>query len=608
MYNYSNLDIIWIVLCGIFVFFTQLGFALIETGTVRSKNTINVAMKNLIDTIFGIIIFWAIGYGFMFGSDLNGLIGSSHFFIDGNDMHENAFFFFQAMFAATSITIVSGAVTERIKFNAYILVAIFVSLFIYPIFGHWSWGEGGWLNELGFKDFAGSSVVHSVGAWIGLAGAIVLGPRLGKFKNEQINNFSASNYNFIVFGIFILWFSWFGFNAGALHKFDESVTKILLNTLIAGAFGGFGGYLISLIFKDKVNIKIFSFGILSGLVSITAGCNEFNTQIAAFVGFSSAILMFIFDQIILRVLKIDDPLSIVSIHGFSGAWGTLCVGLFAPIPQNMTRFAFIEIQLLGIFTAFVFAFSMGLIFFKILCNFNLLRVSKKDEVIGLNISQHDVKLPFITTIDSMIKMVKSGDLNKKVYEEKDCEIGIIAKLFNHLLSNLQKKHLKLENSNLKLKEESITDPLTNIMNRRGFFEKIDNRNPYENEFSIIILDIDKFKSVNDTYGHSIGDDIIRNIAQIIKPMLRSDDCFARWGGEEFIIVIKTLDIEIAEKTAERLRLKIESYVFDVVGKVTCSFGVSTSKNKYIKLEEIIENADKALYQAKELGRNKVCSW
>ncbi len=195
----SDINLLWILISSFLVFLMQFGFSLIETGTVRTKNTINVAMKNLIDTVFCILIFWLIGFGLMFGSDKFGLFGVDSFLIDGSDLEENAIFLFQAMFAATSITIISGAVAERIKFNGYVVVAIIVTALIYPIFGHWAWNENGWLNQLGFVDFAGSTVVHSIGAWIGLAGTIILGPRLGKFKNGEVKYFAPSNHNFYSF-------------------------------------------------------------------------------------------------------------------------------------------------------------------------------------------------------------------------------------------------------------------------------------------------------------------------------------------------------------------------------------------------------------------------
>lgn len=606
--NYSNIDILWILLSAFLVFMMQLGFSFIETGTVRSKNTINVAMKNLIDSIFGVIFFWLIGYGIMFGLDKYGLFGINKYAIDGTDLYENAVFFFQAMFAATAITIVSGAVAERIKFNGYIVVAIVVTAFIYPIFGHWSWNENGWLSQLGFVDFAGSTVVHSVGAWVGLAGAIVIGPRLGKFKNGKVTYFPPSNHNMIVFGVLILIFAWFGFNGGSLLKFDMEITRILLNTLISASFGGLSGWIVSVVYKEKVSIEVFSFGIISGLVGITAGCHAFDTLTSAFIGFSSAIIMHFTDQILTKKFKIDDPLSVVSIHGVVGAWGTLCVGIFADLSEGMTRLEFIEIQLIGIFTAFVFAFSFGLILFYFLYKFNLLRVTKKHEVIGLNVSEHNAKMPWVETIESITRMMKTGNFSRKIHEEKFTEIGMVAKFFNSLLDILRQKQIDLTNINNRLKTKSEIDPLTKILNRRAFTERLGGRNLFLSSFSLIIIDIDNFKIVNDTYGHNIGDSVLIELSQIVKNSIRERDVFARWGGEEFILLVHAEKEFLAEAIAEKIRIEIEEFNFTTVQNITASFGVCTPRSDKESFKEVFEKADKSLYQAKELGRNRVCTW
>ena len=602
----TNIDLLWILLCGFLVFMMQLGFALIETGTVRTKNTINVAMKNLIDTVFGIIFFWLIGFGLMFGTDSYGLFGVDKFLINGLNMEENGIFFFQAMFAATAITIISGAVAERIKFNGYIVVAIIVSALIYPIFGHWAWSENGWLAELGFIDFAGSTVVHSLGAWIGLAGTIVLGPRLGKFKNGKIKYFAPSNHNFIVFGLFILFFAWFGFNAGSLLKFDSSVTLILLNTLISGLFGGLGGWIITFYSKEKVGVELFSFGIIAGLVGITAGCYELTLIQSAFVGFVSAFIMYYSDQLLLKVFKIDDPLSAVSVHGFAGAWGTIAVGIFAKVPEGLTRYDLIYVQILGVITAFIFAFSLGLILFLILYKINLLRVRKKHEVLGLNTSEHNAKLPWVETIESIVSIMKTGNIQKKVHEERDTEVGIVAKFFNLLLGMLREKNTVLTNKNNNLRLKAYYDALTGIFNRRGFEEKTKNINLSFN-YTVAILDIDKFKDVNDTFGHDVGDTILKELSTIVTKKIRQEDIFARWGGEEFILLLRTKDLAIAENIADKLRADIEKADFSVVKHITVSFGISNFKNKNQTFEEVFKNADNALYKAKESGRNRVFS-
>jgi len=608
MENLTNLDIAWIFTCAFLVFLMQLGFSFIETGTVRSKNTINVAMKNLIDTVFGIIFFWLIGYGIMFGMSSNGIIGTNFFAIDGLDLNQNALFFFQAMFAATAITIISGAVAERMKFNGYIFVAIIVTSFIYPLFGHWAWNENGWLNQLGFTDFAGSTVVHSLGAWIGLVGAIYLGPRLGKFTKGQVKYFAPSNHNFIVFGVFILVFAWFGFNGGSLLSFDKQASLILANTLIGAIFGGVSGWLLSIFSKTKVDVELFAFGIIAGLVGITAGCNQFSIYEAAFVGFTATIIMFLTDQFLLHKLKIDDPLSVVGVHGFAGAWGTLAVGFFTALPNGLTRMEFIGVQLLGIISAFLLAVILGFFLFYILSKLQLLRVRKKHEVLGLNVSEHNAKLPWVETIESIVKIMKSGNIQKKVYEERGTEVGLVAKFFNYLLSVLRTEQIKLKKSNITLQKKSQIDQLTQILNRRGLEEILKNKIPYTEGICLVIIDIDKFKSINDTYGHTIGDSVLKELSSVVSTILREEDIFARWGGEEFVIITYTQDINVAQKIAEKIRKEIENFSFATVGKVTASFGVSYPKYKTDTFKTLFEQADKALYQAKELGRNRVCTW
>jgi Amt family ammonium transporter len=603
----TNLDLLWILLSAFLVFLMQLGFAFIETGTVRTKNTINVAMKNLIDTVFSIIFFWLIGYGIMFGTDSYGLFGTNKFLIDGLNIEDNAIFFFQAMFAATAITIISGSVAERIKFNGYIVVAIIVSAIIYPVFGHWAWNENGWLNKLGFVDFAGSTVVHSLGAWIGLAGTIVLGPRLGKFKKNKIKYFAPSNHNFIVFGVFILFFAWFGFNAGSLLKFEGAVTLILLNTLISAVFGGFGAWIITTVSKEKIAVEIFSFGIIAGLVGITAGCYELTLMQSAFVGFVSAFVMYFSDQFILKVLKIDDPLSAVSIHGFAGAWGTIAVGIFAKLPEGCTRFEFIYIQTLGVLTAFVFAISLGFILFLFLYKINLLRVRKKHEVLGLNTSEHNAKLPWVETIESIVSIMKTGNIQKKVYEERDTEVGIVARFFNILLRMLREKNARLTSSNINLQRKAYFDALTGIYNRRGFEERIKDKT-LNFHYVVAMLDIDNFKLINDTHGHDVGDIVLKELTELISKKIRQQDILARWGGEEFVLLLHIGDLVIAEKIVEKLREDIEKAEFTTVKHLTVSFGVSDFRNLEQNFDDVLKNADTALYQAKENGRNRVFTY
>jgi len=601
---HSELDYHWVILCAFLVFMMQLGFAMVETGCVRSKNTINVAMKNLADATFGFIFFWLIGYGLMFGRDLSGLLGTSHFMIDGTDFSQSAFFFFQAMFATTSATIVSGAVAERMKFSGYVITAIIVTSLIYPLFGHWAWGSGGWLKEMGFVDFAGSTVVHSMGAWIGLAGALVLGPRLGKFHRDEIRIFAPSNHNFIVFGVFVLWFSWFGFNAGSLLSFAPSVASILMNTLLSGATGGISAYLISLLFTRRVGVELFSFGIIAGLVGITAGCAEFTAQQSAWVGFVSAIVMFLADRALLR-LRIDDPLSVVAIHGFTGVWGTLAVAFYAELPAGLSRGDYIQIQATGVIAAFALAFSSGLVVFMLLKSFAALRVSRRHEALGLNVTEHQARLPWVDTIESIIKIMRSGNLHKKIHEERGTEVGVVARFFNYLLIRLRDRQVELVASNKSLQSQVYFDPLTKVYNRRGALEKIRRQTP-ATPMSVIIIDIDHFKTINDTYGHDVGDVVLKELAELIQQLIRNQDLFARWGGEEFILLCETSILDEARRIAEKLRSSIAAYPFTTVNHLTCSFGVCSPERPDQPFDALFKDADEALYRAKELGRNRVC--
>ena len=602
-----NIDILWVIVCAFLVFLMQLGFSFVETGAVRSKNTINVAMKNLIDTVFGIIFFWLIGFGLMFGLSSNGLLGTDLFAIDGSNMQINSFFFFQSMFAATAVTIISGAVAERMKFNGYILVAIIVTSFIYPIFGHWAWNENGWLNKLGFTDFAGSTVVHSIGAWVGLAGAIILGPRLGRSSKDKVKQFAPSNHNFIVFGVFILMFAWFGFNGGSLLEFNDKAALVLTNTLIGAVFGGLAGWVISLFSKNKVDVEIFAFGIIAGLVGITAGADQFSTYQSAFVGFGATFIMYISDQILSRKFFIDDPLSVVSIHGVAGAWGTLMVGFFAVTPAGLSRAEFVLVQLAGIGTAFVFAVSLGGVLFYTLFKFQLLRVRKKHEVLGLNVSEHNAKLPWVETVESIIEIMKSGNAKKKVHEERGTEVGIVARFFNYLLNALQAEQIELKKSNMYLEKKAHIDKLTQVLNRHGLETVLEGKSPYQEGICLIVIDVDKFKSINDTYGHSVGDSVLRELSGVVAGNLREGDVFARWGGEEFVVVAYTSDLKTAQKIAEKLRVSVERFDFTTVGRVTASFGVSHPKDKSYTFAQLFEEADQALYDAKQSGRNRVSS-
>lgn len=386
-----SLDSVWVVVGGILVFFMQAGFALIESGSVRSKNTVNVLMKNYMDMCIGGLVFWLFGFGLMFGLNQTGWVGLSHFMPDAlDDWHWNLLFF-QMMFAATATTIASGAMAERIHFMAYVVSAIIVSGVIYPIFGSWAWGGlfggDGWLKALGFIDFAGSTVVHSIGGWVALAGIIILGPRLGRFGRKGQSHFLAGhNLPLVALGGFILWFAWFGFNAASTVSASVSIGRIALNTHLAACAAAATYMILALIQSKAVLIRYTINASLAGLVSITAGCATMSPLYAVITGAFAGLLITFVPQL-LEKMQLDDVVDAVAVHGVCGAWGTIAAGIF--LESNPFNLNVIGVQALGVGAAFIWGFGVAFIMFKVLDKvLGGLRVSQQHEQRGLDYTEH----------------------------------------------------------------------------------------------------------------------------------------------------------------------------------------------------------------------------
>ena len=389
-----NLNFVWTLIAATLVFFMQAGFAMVESGFTRAKSACNIMMKNLLDFSMGSIAFWAIGFGLMFGTTKTGWFGTTDFFLSGwtgpdGDPWILAFWMFQCVFAATAATIVSGAVAERIKFTGYLAYSAIVCAFIYPVFGSWAWGSllngSGWLEAKGFIDFAGSTVVHSVGGWIALAGAIVLGPRKGKYGPKgEVRAIPGHNIPMAAIGVFILWMGWFGFNPGSTTTGDTSIAMIFVNTNLSAAAGVLAAMSLSWIMFKKPDIGMSLNGALAGLVGITAGCANVSPTSAIIIGLISGIIVVI-SVVTIDRMHIDDPVGAVSVHGVCGAWGTLAAGLF-----NMggTTAAIITTQVIGIAACFVWAFGTGFILFKVISLTIGLRISEEEEEIGVDIVEH----------------------------------------------------------------------------------------------------------------------------------------------------------------------------------------------------------------------------
>ncbi len=408
----GSIDILWTLIGAALVFFMQAGFAMVETGFTRAKNAGNIIMKNLMDFCVGTVVFWIIGYGIMFG-DSSSVFGGFHFFLDGmldgGDIVGNGAFttiIFQTVFCATAATIVSGAMAERTKFSSYLIYSLIISLVIYPISGHWSWG-GGWLSDLGFHDFAGSANVHMVGGVAALVGAKILGPRIGKYdKDGKPKAIPGHSLTLGALGVFILWFCWFGFNgASTVSMSGESANlagSVFMTTNLAAA----AATVVTMVFTwakyGKPDVSMTLNGSLAGLVAITAGCDVVTPAGAAIIGMIAGVSVVIGIEFVDKVLKIDDPVGAVGVHCINGALGTLLTGLFAAVPMadgnaDFTglfyggSFEFFGVQLLGVVCIIAWVAVTMIIVFKIIKNTVGLRVSPHEEVVGLDIEEHGIE-------------------------------------------------------------------------------------------------------------------------------------------------------------------------------------------------------------------------
>lgn len=390
----SGADTLWVLLGAMLVFWMQPGFALVEAGMTRSKNTANILMKNFCDFMCGSVLFWIIGFSLMFGSD-HGFFGWDGFFFRSNGGNENlpapAFFIFQTMFCATAATIVSGAMAERTKFSNYLIYSVLISAIVYPVSGHWGWG-GGWLSELGFHDFAGSTLVHACGGMLALAGAMALGPRIGKYdRAKRSRAIPGHNLALCALGVFCLWVGWFGFNpCSELSITGESAihtAHVFITTNMAAATGGLAALAYTWIVDGKPSLSMVCNGILAGLVGITAGCDCVDVWASAVIGLVTSAIMCYSVSFIDKKLRIDDPVGAISVHGVGGIVGTILTGVFVNPALNGTETT-IGVQTLGAVAVCAWAFVMGLIVFYGI-KFTLgLRCDKRIEEEGLDVYEH----------------------------------------------------------------------------------------------------------------------------------------------------------------------------------------------------------------------------
>ena len=444
----ANLDTFWLLICAILVFLMQAGFMCLESGLSRNKNSINVALKNITDFGIAVVVFWAFGFALMYGTSVSGLFGNKFYFFTTKVAGYQTYFVFQAMFVATAATIISGAVAERLKFMSYVIITFFASGFFYPIVGHWSWAfnfdnpsqKFGWLGKLGYLDFAGASVVHSVGGWIALAVLLVVGNRTGRFREDGVHKkFQGSNIPIAALGALILWFGWFGFNGGANGAMDLKVPLILINTFLSASFGLIFSSIMGVLILKKPEPLFMITGPLAGLVSITASCAYVDPADAIVIGSIGGIISGS-TIVLLEKIKIDDVVSAIPVHLASGIWGTIAVALFGNLEMmgvEKTRLEQLIIQLIGIGSIGSFCFFGSYIIFKTINSFFPLRVGKIQEELGLNISEHNASTDTHELLEVLTQQAKSEDYSNRAPQDPFTDSGIIGTQYNVLMNKLE---------------------------------------------------------------------------------------------------------------------------------------------------------------------------
>ncbi len=498
----QDIDVFWVLLCACLVWIMQAGFLCLETGLTRSKNNINVALKNICDNATSIFLFWMVGFSIAFGVPFDDPLNwdNNFYFFQSGDNKVNAFFVFQAVFCSTCCTIVSGAAAERLKFAMYpVLVAIIAAL-IYPVVVNAAWGGTmlnnglGLLVANGFYDFAGSTVVHSTGGWVALALILVTGPRLGRFDaNGHPQTIQGSNLTLSSLGVLILWFGWLGFNGGSAYNFSSDIGIILSNTLIAGATSLVCTLLLISRRKRTPAAEDLINGALGGLVGITASANCVSSVSAALIGAGSAVSVLIASRLLLRY-RLDDVVGAVPVHLAAGIWGTLAVGLFGDlgiINSGLTRAEQLSSQLAGVGFTAIWAFGIAYLLIRLINHYYPFRVSKEDESIGLNISEHGATSELYELLAFMKYQSDTGSLSSHAPSDLFTETGVIGMAYNHVMTTLRENDHKLRtmngqlesaNANLKAYDMMVAHDLKNpISVIRSYAALIDQDNQSEED-------------------------------------------------------------------------------------------------------------------------------
>lgn len=563
--QHGRTDIVWLLVCACLVMLMQAGFTCLEDGLVRAKNSVSIALKNIVDFLVSSAAYWIVGFAIMFGQSQAGLADSGGFFFaPGSDPWLAAFFLFQMVFAGTAATIISGAIAERVRFAGFIIITVLISTLIYPWFGHWAWagsigGTKGWLASLGFIDFAGATVVHSVGGWMALAAVIIIGPRTGRFSQDTPFP-RAHNLPVSAVGVLLLWIGWLGFNGGSNFALDGTVPGILINTILAGTFGGLSSLVCVWWLRGFPEVPVILNGVLGGLVAITASVHAVSPPAAAAIGAGGGAVCYGAIRL-LEYLKIDDVVGAFPVHGAAGIWGTLALALFADlaiIGTGLSRLEQLAVQAVGVLSCFAWSFGLGLVLLKLIDGRLPLRVSLDTERIGLNLGLHRVSSDTHALLAQMLDR-GSRPLEQLVPLEVDpfSDVGELGAQYNYLLNEVNQARLRAEAKNQAQSEMLVKADVDNEEHRTRFAEILNNTSSvisikdlegryllinrrYEELFNISARDI-KGQTDYDRFPAAMADAYRDNDRQVIAggEILEFEELVPQEDGEHTYISVKS---------------------------------------------------------------------
>lgn len=613
----TQLHIVWMLVCSLLVLLMQPGFMCLEAGFVRQKNATSVALKNAADLCIVCLIYTFLGYGVMFGPSVFGLFGQPVLsFLDEATPQMQTFFFFQLVFCGTAVTIVSGAVAERVRFVGYCTIALGTAGILYPVVGHWIWATSelgsvgsGWLLQLGFVDHAGATAVHSVGGWVALAALLIIGQRAGYRRGQE---HPGSNLPLAMLGLFLLWVGWFGFNAGGVRDIS-SAPLVIINTALAGAAGGALVSIYSWRTTKVFRVKLIVNGVLAGLVSSTAGCILFVPATAALVGIGGGVAYLVGERL-LQHFDIDDTIGAVPVHLVAGIWGTLAVPLFAPLGSwgaELSRLDLLGIQLLGIVAVGVFVLVPSLVVLRWLHACGYLRVSVAEEVTGLDASELDVRNSMLDLAEQINEQILAKDFSQQVEVEPHSDAANMGYFYNMALASLGREKAKQELVVKNLEKIVNYDQLTGLANRNLQQISIEQalRGAHRKKLSgaVMYIDLDGFKEINDTKGHHAGDRVLVEVATRLKDCLRDADRIGRLGGDEFCVLVDGLHRPEEAIAIARNIVTILARPVNLDGELvqmSASVGIAHfGADHQETLQSILQKADEAMYVAKRQGKS-----